>query len=82
MKDETMPPLPAEISQFGMVPTLKRIHELFYEYARAYAAQEVAKEREACALDIEHEASLWRGEEDISNFRLSAARVRSRGTQA
>ena len=36
-----------------------------------------AAERERCAKACEAEAENWRGEQDISDFKLCAARIRS-----
>jgi hypothetical protein len=37
----------------------------------------VAAERERCAKLCEAEAEIWQGEQDITDFRLCAARIRS-----
>lgn len=40
-------------------------------------AAAVAAERERCAKECEAEAELWRGAQDITDFRLCASRIRA-----
>jgi hypothetical protein len=44
---------------------------------RAYRAEGVAQERERCAKACEAEGDRWRGEQDITDFRLCAALIRA-----
>lgn len=49
--------------------------ELGFDEKLAFA---VDVEREECAKECEAEGILWIGEQDISDFRLCAARIRAR----
>ncbi|HET6890516.1 MAG TPA: hypothetical protein VFH31_05390 [Pyrinomonadaceae bacterium] len=48
------------------------------DFALEVAKRAVEAEREACAKECEAEAALWRKEQDVSDFRLCAERIRAR----
>lgn len=54
------------------IDEIERAGELLREAAKALQV-----ERERCAQLCEDEAERWRGEQDISDFKLCAARIRA-----
>ena len=82
MTTEQMPPLPPYFygAEAGDSEKCWMERDL-YEYARAYAAQEVAREREACAkvCDAHFDARVTSGHpREASTARALAAAIRAR----
>lgn len=46
---------------------------------RAFARRIAEAEREACAKVCDKEAGKWRGQQDVTDFRICAAAIRARG---
>jgi hypothetical protein len=65
-----LPPPPVGALTDGEVAMLRA-------WAEDYAVAQVAAERERCAKLCEVEAEKWRGEQDITDFRLCAALIRA-----